>query len=168
MADSENPLLVDGKMIVDEHRQSDSEDDPEDDQDGEDGLDTPGAGSSTSASASIVSKKKKKKRSKAAKILSSLRPGKDAIPQTLVDQVMARVREEHGEHAPGTDEEQVRKALEELKIMDVIKGKAGVAGRGKKDMGAHKVRDYLCRQYSVELAPACSFGPRSRFLNWVM
>ena len=29
--------------------------------------------------------------------------------------------------------------LEELKIMDVIKGKAGVAGRGKKDMGGHKV-----------------------------
>ena len=142
MADSKNPLVVDEETIADEHRESDSEEEPEDDQDGENGLDTPGAGSSTSASAS---KKKKKKRSKAAKILASLRPGKDAIPQSLVDKVMARVKEEHGENAPGTDEEQVRRTLEELKIMDVIKGKAGVAGRGKKDMGAHKV----CVRFSV-------------------
>ena len=105
--------------------------------DHDDGVDTPGAGSSSSAVQG--SKKKKKKRSKAAKMLSALKPGQKEIPQSVVDQVMEKVRQEHGEGAPGTDEETVRKTLEQLKIMDVVKGKAGVAGRGKKDMGTHKV-----------------------------
>ena len=142
MADSKNPLVVEeGEALKHEDRSSDSEDEGEEIENGhadhgaDDSVDTPGAGSSSS-----TSKKKKKKRSKAAKLLKALKPGKDEIPQTLVDQVMARVKLEHGENAPGTDEEQVRRALEELKIMDVIKGKAGIAGRGKKDMGEHKVR----------------------------
>ncbi|EJD02399.1 N-myristoyl transferase [Fomitiporia mediterranea MF3/22] len=97
-----------------------------------DGPDTPGAGSSSQ------SKKKKKKKSKAAKLLNSLRPGQKEIPQSVVDKVMERVREEHGADVAGADEETVRKALEHLKVMDVIQGKAGVAGRGKKDMGTHK------------------------------
>ncbi|THH10777.1 hypothetical protein EW145_g1082 [Phellinidium pouzarii] len=95
------------------------------------GVDTPGAGSSQQ-------KKKKKKKSKAAKLLDAMKPGQKEIPQTLVDQVMQRVREEHVEGTPDTGEDHVRKALEQLKIMDVIKGKAGIAGRGKKDMGTHK------------------------------
>lgn len=148
MADPDNPLVLDEDTIRDEDRVSDSDEGEAEDNDndndndnanenegGENGIDTPGAGSSSSAS-----KKKKKKRAKAAKILRALKSGKDDIPQTLVDTVMARVREEHGEGAPGTDEETVRRALEELKIKDVIKGKAGIAGRGKKDMGEHKVR----------------------------
>lgn len=96
-------------------------------------VDTPGAGSS---SQSQSSKKKRKKKLK-AKLLNALKPGQNEIPQTLIDQVMDRVRES-GE-APEANEDHVRKALEQLKIMDVIKGKAGMAGRGKKDMGNHKV-----------------------------
>ncbi|KAI5121671.1 hypothetical protein M0805_002747 [Coniferiporia weirii] len=111
------------------------------------GVDTPGAGSSSQQ------KKKKKKRSKAAKLLNALKPGQE-IPQTIVDQVMERVREEHGEGAPGTDEDHVRKALEQLKIMDVIKGKAGVAGRGKKDIGTHKF-------WATQPVPQLDEGPPS-------
>ena len=98
-------------------------------------IDTPGAGSSSAVS----SKKKKKKKSKAMKLLNSLKPGQKEVPQSIVDQVIARIRAEHGEDAPGTDEETVRLALEQLKIMDVVQGKAGIAGRGKKDLGEHKV-----------------------------
>lgn len=98
------------------------------------GVDTPGAGSS---SQSQPSKKKKKKKLKASKLINALKPGQTEIPQTIVDTVMDRVRESGD--APEANEEHVRKALEQLKIMDVIKGKAGVAGRGKKDIGNHKV-----------------------------
>ncbi len=38
------------------------------------------------------------------------------------------------------DESEVRAALEQLKIGGLIEGKAGLFGRGKKDMGDHKVR----------------------------
>ncbi|KAL5529694.1 hypothetical protein ACEPAG_5679 [Sanghuangporus baumii] len=120
---------------VDHESESDGDDGIVGNEEAGDDVDTPGAGSSMSAS---QSKKKKKKRSKAAKVLNALKPGQKEIPQSIVDQVMVKVREEHGEGAPGTDEETVRKALEQLKIMDVIQGKAGVAGRGKKDLGTHK------------------------------
>lgn len=99
-----------------------------------DGVDTPGAGSSSQSK-----KKKKKKRKTAAKLLGALNPSNKNLPQPLVDAVMEKMREEHGEGAAGADEETVRKALEQLKVMDVIKGKAGIGGRGKKDTGGHKV-----------------------------
>lgn len=99
-----------------------------------DGVDTPGAGSSSQSK-----KKKKKKRKVAAKLLSALNPSNKNLPQPLVDAVMEKMREEHGEGSAEADEETVRKALEHLKVMDVIKGKAGVGGRGKKDTGGHKV-----------------------------
>ncbi|KAH7912225.1 N-myristoyl transferase [Hygrophoropsis aurantiaca] len=83
------------------------------------------------------SKRKKKKKSKAVRALNAIR-GKDEIPQSLVHHVMDQVKAEHGEHAPAADEESIRQALEHLKILDVIKGKSGVAGRGKKAMGEHK------------------------------
>ncbi|KAH8116866.1 N-myristoyl transferase [Phellopilus nigrolimitatus] len=129
-AKSDEP--IDSPQAEEEDHDSDTDvDEPEHDQ-AAGGIDTPGAGSSSQQ------KKKKKKKSKAAKLLKALKPGQEQIPQTLVDQVLERVREEHGEGVPGTDEEHVRKALEQLKVMDVIKGKAGIAGRGKKDLGAHK------------------------------
>jgi glycylpeptide N-tetradecanoyltransferase len=90
------------------------------------------------STSSAQKKKKKKKKSKAAKVLNALK-GKSDIPQELVDHVLERVKEEHGPGAMGADEESVRAALEQLKIMDVVKGKAGLAGRGKKDLGEHKV-----------------------------
>ncbi|KIJ69006.1 hypothetical protein HYDPIDRAFT_79751 [Hydnomerulius pinastri MD-312] len=82
------------------------------------------------------SKRKKKKRSKVAKVLNTVR-GKE-IPQALVNHVVGEVKAEHGANAPEADPEVVRQALEQLRIMDVLKGKAGVAGRGKKAMGEHK------------------------------
>ncbi|KAI0362380.1 N-myristoyl transferase [Trametes cingulata] len=99
------------------------------------------AGSSTLAAAtpSTSSKKKKKKRSKAVKALNALRGGgKDAIPEDVVKIVLEKVRAEGGEVGATADAETVRKALEHMKIKDVIQGKAGIGGKNKKDMGGHK------------------------------
>ncbi|KAG6331651.1 hypothetical protein ID866_7435 [Astraeus odoratus] len=82
------------------------------------------------------SKRKNKKRSKVSKALNTLRGNE--IPQSVVNHVVEQVKAEQGSHSPAADPEAVRAALEQLKIMDVLKGKAGVAGRGKKAMGEHK------------------------------
>jgi glycylpeptide N-tetradecanoyltransferase len=87
---------------------------------------------------STSQKKKKKKRSKAVKALNALR-GKNDIPQDLVNHVIDKVKEVHGEGAPEGNEANVRAALEHLKITEVVKGKAGIGGKNKKDMGEHKV-----------------------------
>lgn len=118
--------------IIDTTQGSDPEDrcstpEPEVDHE-QDGTITPQASSS---------KPKKKKKSKAAKVLNAVR-GKNEIPQELISHVVDRVAAEHGPNTPATNEDNVRKALEQMKIMDVIKGKSGIAGRGKKDMGEHK------------------------------
>ncbi|KAF8485618.1 N-myristoyl transferase [Gautieria morchelliformis] len=94
-------------------------------------------GSQEASASASSSKKKKKKKSKAARALAALRP-QGAIPQSLVDQVVEKVKAEHGEGAPGTDEAHVRMALEQLKVGDVIKGKAGIGGKNRKEMGEHK------------------------------
>ena len=52
---------------------------------------------------------------------------------------MAKVREEHGEGTPGTDEESVRQALAHMGIKDVVKGKAGVGGTEEKGLVEHRV-----------------------------
>ncbi|TDL24832.1 N-myristoyl transferase [Rickenella mellea] len=122
--------------IVDAHDSDDSEHDSDSDgsadRDGEQSPSPEPSGGSSSQG----KKKKKKKRSKAAKLLNKLK-GKE-VPQELVDKVLVKVREEHGEGAPGTDEASVRAVLEQLKITDVLKGKAGIGGLGKKDLGTHK------------------------------
>lgn len=64
--------------------------------------------------------------------------GKSEIPQELIGHVVDRVTAEHGPNTPAANEDNVRQALEQMKIMDVIKGKSGIAGRGKKAMGEHK------------------------------
>ncbi|KAI0333481.1 N-myristoyl transferase [Cubamyces sp. BRFM 1775] len=88
---------------------------------------------------STASKKKKKKRSKAVKALSALRPGgKDAIPEDVVKIVLEKVRAEGGEAGASADAETVRKALEKMKLKDVLQGKAGIGGKNKKDIGGHK------------------------------
>jgi len=38
----------------------------------------------------------------------------------------------------GLDEAQVRMALNNLKIMDVLRGKSGIGGKNRKEMGEHK------------------------------
>lgn len=110
---------------------SDNEDD------GHSDIEAPVAPSDDQPSTS-QKKKKKKKKSKALKALNALK-GKKEIPQSLVDQVLDKVKAEHGDNIPGADEENVRLALEQMKIMDVVQGKAGIGGINRKDMGEHKV-----------------------------
>lgn len=83
-------------------------------------------------------KKKKKKKSKASKLLRTIR-GETVIPQELVNQVLDHVKADGALSSNEATEENVRAALEQLKVMDVIQGKAGLGGHNKKDMGAHKV-----------------------------
>ncbi|KAI9453987.1 N-myristoyl transferase [Lactarius psammicola] len=82
------------------------------------------------------SKKKKKKRSKISRAISALKG--DAVPQAVVDRVVAKVKEEHGEDSPAADEDAVRQLLKQLKLRDVAEGKAGLGGKHKKDAGDHK------------------------------
>ncbi|KAI0372892.1 N-myristoyl transferase [Pilatotrama ljubarskyi] len=105
----------------------------------EDEQDVAGSSTLQAATPSTSSKKKKKKRSKAVKALNALRGGgKDAIPDDVVKIVLEKVRAEGGEVGATADAETVRKALEHMKIKDVIQGKAGIGGKNKKDMGGHK------------------------------
>lgn len=82
-----------------------------------------------------------KNKSKAMKALDALR-GKKEIPQEVVEQVLEKVKVAGGEDAAGADEATVRAALEQLKIMDVAKGKSGLGGKDKKDTGGHRVQFY--------------------------
>jgi glycylpeptide N-tetradecanoyltransferase len=83
------------------------------------------------------SKKKKKKRSKIARAISVLKG--DDVPQAVVDQVVAKVKEEHGESSPVADEDAVREVLKQLRLKDVAEGKVGFGGKNQKDTGDHKV-----------------------------
>jgi glycylpeptide N-tetradecanoyltransferase len=90
--------------------------------------------------ASSSSKKKKKKKSKAARALASLTgSGADKIPQKLVDHVLEEAKAQHPEQAHQMNEDEVRRAMELLKVMDVFEGKSGLGGKNKKDVGEHKV-----------------------------
>jgi len=114
------------------------EDDEE--QDGSEGEQLEAAASTGESSSS--KKKSKKKKGKTIQALSNLiSTNKDAsgssIPQELVDHVQERVKLET-EHK-SVSEEEVRKALQMLKAMDVLEGKSGVGGKNRKDMGEHKV-----------------------------
>ncbi|KAH9177748.1 N-myristoyl transferase [Lactarius sanguifluus] len=80
--------------------------------------------------------KKKKKRSKISRAISAL--SGDSVPQAVVDRVVAKVKEEHGEDSPAADEDAVRQLLKQLKLRDVAEGKAGLGGKHKKDAGDHK------------------------------
>lgn len=94
-------------------------------------------------SSSNAQKKKKKKKSKAKKLLNALR-GNQEVPQEAVDIVLDKVKAEGGASAADVNAEQVKEVLEQLKIMDVVQGKAGLGGLNKKDMGEHKVCHHPC------------------------
>ena len=84
---------------------------------------------------------KNKNKSKAMKALDALR-GKKEIPREVVEQVLENVKVAGGEDAAGADEATVRAALEQLKIMDMAKGKSSLGGKDKKDTGGHRVQFY--------------------------
>lgn len=92
---------------------------------------------SNEPSSSSGGKKKKKKKSKALKLLSALKP-QETVPQAIVDQVMQKVKADDPSNA-NVSESDVRKALDQLKLMEVLKGKSGLGGKNRKDMGEHKV-----------------------------
>ncbi|KAJ7905598.1 N-myristoyl transferase [Mycena olivaceomarginata] len=94
-------------------------------------------GEPDAAAPSTSSKKKKKKKSKAARALAAIR-NKSEIPQELVEHVLGAVKADGAAGSADATEDNVRQALEQMKIMDVVKGKAGIGGHNKKDMGAHK------------------------------
>jgi len=116
----------------------DTTQDPEgsEDSENEEGNQQPEEPTTSSAS---TNKKKKKKKSKAMKALNALTGKSDEIPQALVDRVLETVKSEGVEGSDQANAENVRLALEQMKIMDVVKGKAGIGGKNKKDMGEHKV-----------------------------
>lgn len=128
---SENGKAREKELVEDERPSSGSEGSDEE-------VEVADTAAPQASTPSTSSKKKKKKRSKALKALSSLGGGKVGIPQDLVNVVLEKVKETGD--APGADEATVRAALEQMKIKDVIQGKAGVGGRGKKDTGGHKVQ----------------------------
>lgn len=95
------------------------------------------AAAASESGPSHPSKKKKKKRSKVARAISALKG--DSVPQAVVDTVVAKVKEEHGEDSAAADEETIREVLRQLKLKDVAEGKAGFGGKNKKETGDHKV-----------------------------
>ena len=106
----------------------------EGDSHGED-QEQPQASSSSAPTPSGSKKKKNKKKSKLSKILQP----SGEVPQQLVNHVVKEVQAKHGAGTEGTDEASVRAILEQLKIIDVLKGKSGLGGKNRKDMGEHKV-----------------------------
>ena len=95
------------------------------------------AAAASESGPSHPSKKKKKKRSKVARAIAALKG--DSVPQAVVDTVVSKVKEEHGEDSAAADEETIRELLRQLKLKDVVEGKAGFGGKNKKETGDHKV-----------------------------
>lgn len=114
---------------------------------------------------STSQKKKKKKKSKVSNALNAFR-GRSDIPQELVDQVLDKVKAEGSVGSEAANAENVRQALEQIKIMDVVKGKAGIGGLNRKDMGEHKVSNLTILQNPCLLC-LCSSGQRSQYLSSV-
>ncbi|ELU43842.1 N-myristoyl transferase [Rhizoctonia solani AG-1 IA] len=92
----------------------------------------------TGKAAGKSKKKKKKKKSKAAKLLAA---AKGEIPDEVVAQVTTQVKAQEKDNAD-INEEEVRKALNAMKVMEMLQGKTGIGGKNAKDLGEHKVRDW--------------------------
>ncbi len=139
MASSQSPGIEPAADAIDGHREE------EENSSGSEDEGHPLESTSTAPSTGQT-KKKKKKKSKAVRALRAL-TGKSEIPQELVDRVLVRVREDGGAGSDEATAADVREALEAMKIMDVVKGKAGIGGINRKDMGEHKVCAVLCFRY---------------------
>jgi glycylpeptide N-tetradecanoyltransferase len=103
-------------------------------------TDIPAAAASESGPGPSRPSKKKKKEAIKSRARAVDAPKGDSVPQAVVDQVAAKVKEEHGEDHAAADEETIRKLLRKLEPRDVAEGKAGLGGKNKKDTGDHKVR----------------------------
>ncbi|VDC06563.1 unnamed protein product [Peniophora sp. CBMAI 1063] len=123
----------DDEVLSDDQRSNDDASDSDAEHEPTAGPSTP-ANSTSNATSS--SKKKKKKRSKVAKALNKLK-GKE-VPDAVVEKVMDEVQKTGNPELAGMDEGQLRTILEQLKINDVLQGKAGLGGKNKKDTGDHK------------------------------
>lgn len=77
------------------------------------------------------SKRKKKKKSKASRIIDSLRGNEIPDDHAVTVDQSPRVASQEAEA--------VMQVLNQLKLMDALKGKASVTGRGKNPLGEHKV-----------------------------
>lgn len=110
---------------------------------------------------------KKKNKSKAKKVLNAL-SGKKEIPQEIVDRVLEKVKEDNVQTSVDLNAENVRKALKEMKVTDVVKGKASAGGYNKKAMGEHKVFLFpRSLSFGMEHKSAYSSGVLNLYLNWV-
>lgn len=127
------PDGADPLEIVDVDGDSES-DDPSGEEDAPANADDAGPSTSTSNK-----KKKKKKTSKALKALKNLAP-QAKLQEAVYGEVMQRVKAAQPDGGASLNEAEVRAALDQLKVMDVVRGKSGLGGKGKKDMGEHKVR----------------------------
>ncbi|KAF8710687.1 Glycylpeptide N-tetradecanoyltransferase, partial [Rhizoctonia solani] len=108
----------------------------------------------TGKAAGKSKKKKKKKKSKAAKLLAA---AKGEIPDEVVAQVTTQVKAQEKDNAD-INEEEVRKALNAMKVMEMLQGKTGIGGKNAKDLGEHKVRDWHAFKSAGD-APPTEDGP---------
>ncbi|KAF5315749.1 hypothetical protein D9611_004784 [Ephemerocybe angulata] len=122
--------IIDATTAIDSDHESELSD-PEQD------LDNPSTDVPTDGT---TSKKKKKKKSKASKLFNKLKgDAKDEeLPQEVVEEVMEQIRTQGTLSPEELTAENIRKALEEMRILDVVKGRAGIGGINAKDMGEHK------------------------------
>ncbi|KAG8814420.1 glycylpeptide N-tetradecanoyltransferase [Serendipita sp. 401] len=116
----------------DEEKQQQEEEEQSDDELPPNDENVAAAEPSSSATTSKGKKQKKKKKAKGNK-------GANDIPQEVVDHVVSEIRQKHGASTTeNLDEAHVRMALDRLRILDVLKGKAGIGGKNRKEMGEHK------------------------------
>ncbi|KAJ2913440.1 hypothetical protein MD484_g6978, partial [Candolleomyces efflorescens] len=129
-----NPSM--GDAIIDATAIESDHDDASDAEQAEESAVASNEGPSTSSGSG---KKKKKKKSKAAKFLNKLKRNHDEeIPQEVVDTVMEEIRAQGTLSPEELTAENIRHALQQMKMLDVVQGKAGVGGINAKDMGEHK------------------------------
>ncbi|CED82593.1 n-myristoyl transferase [Phaffia rhodozyma] len=103
------------------------------------------AAADTPSSAADGEKKKRKKKSKgkkvADKIKSALPGGEKEIPGAILNRVMEDVNKLPEAEREHLNEDEVRKALQAMKLMDMLKNESqglSVTGKNKKDLGEHK------------------------------
>lgn len=113
---------------------------PEDDEVNSSGSDADITEQPTNSAASASTSHKKRKKKSKSKVFDALRgKGKDEVPQAVVERVLEKVKATGSINANDANAENVRLALEHLKVMDAAKGKVGLGGINRKDMGEHKV-----------------------------